>query len=801
VLLILIPLSIYLIEFDNDNNNIISIDGNFKDWSNIVIYKDKRHDFKNQPNINILEYSIIKENNRILGYLKVERDIFKGTNDNYQDSIRVFLDTDCNSTTGYIINSIGADYMLEASGFHGIAKDHLVFKFNDENRLNWRGWQAFKGVSISYNRGMLEFGFSIPYTDFESTERVMAYFQVSDNLGNEDFSDYLIDNLGQGALQIVQQPLVGELFEPLDKNKELMEYQITAKGHDIQLNSIDLFNDIISEFPNIQIPELPEVLQAENTIKVKIALSPTDLSNKEAGDLLQIDLASKLTNSALETGEPNIPVTVSGKPVCCYLLEAPTQIEIDGVFTDWSSVQSNLDLPTEPSTMGNPDIDIRDFRDIWENNKLSFYLKVDGSMMSGAQVLAKPKLITNKASEPSSPDNTEDNKIKAKPKPESIDGLDAAYIFIDTKPTEGNQLEDFQQNGIDIKANYLIELKGRNGNIFSKKFYRSSRAPTTNGLLENWKIIHDVEILAATDTSRMEAQIDLVELTKLLGINQNELQNIRIYYQMTDWSDGKDIGIKLPVFNGESSDLNDEQVEYKDSGTRAPPGDWPSQWVTLDTNEGNDVGGPLSNSFDIFDLFANDSKYILYLKMELQGLVDPAAQYTTYDFYFNVSATKWYRLRIYRYNSTSWNLTLNYTTSASVPDDDNNWIMEEEYNELTNVTEYDGLGCGFKYAAIAFEIAFWINKTNLSQGFGSLYKPNNCTIFADTHQQNFTQLGQRDRAPDSGIAQYASQELIPEFEIVMLPISIMLIIMALVNTKRKNRKRGKGILCTGGDCK
>ncbi|MCK5558994.1 MAG: hypothetical protein KAJ51_00310, partial [Thermoplasmata archaeon] len=213
---------------------------------------------------------------------------------------------------------------------------------------------------------------------------------------------------------------------------------------------------------------------------------------------------------------------------------------------------------------------------------------------------------------------------------------------------------------------------------------------------------------------------------------------------------------------------------------------------------------PFSDNFDIFNLYANDSKYILYLKIELQGLVGTAAQYTTYDFYFNVSATKWYRIRLYRNSSTNWNLTLNYTTSVSVPDDNNTWLMEEEYNELT-VDEYDGLGCGFKYAAIASEIAFWINKTNLSQGFGSLYKSKNGTMFADTHQINSTQMGQRDRAPDSGIAWYNSTTDppvgIPEFNIVILPIFTMLIVLALVNTKRKNRKRVNGILGTGGDCK
>ena len=87
--LIITPLSIYLIEFDNNNNDKILIDGNFHDWDNVLKYEDRKTDANDNPNINIIEFSLTNDNNRICGFLKVENKIFAGHT--VLDSLNVFV--------------------------------------------------------------------------------------------------------------------------------------------------------------------------------------------------------------------------------------------------------------------------------------------------------------------------------------------------------------------------------------------------------------------------------------------------------------------------------------------------------------------------------------------------------------------------------------------------------------------------------------------------------------------------------------------------------------------------------------
>jgi hypothetical protein len=135
-------------------------------------------------------------------------------------------------------------------------------------------------------------------------------------------------------------------------------------------------------------------------------------------------------------------------------------------------------------------------------------------------------------------------------------------------------------------------------------------------------------------------------------------------------------------------------------------------------------------------------------------------------------------------------LLLNYTTvsAGTTPDDTNTWISEENYLAISN-DDYDGQGVGFDYNSFTPDsILFWVNKSNLSQGFSSLKVGNNCTMFADSHDLDGSQANQVDRAPDSGKKWYNStMGIIPEYDWLVLPIPIfcMLLIMILTSRRRK----------------
>ena len=166
----------------------------------------------------------------------------------------------------------------------------------------------------------------------------------------------------------------------------------------------------------------------------------------------------------------------------------------------------------------NPNVDIVDYRIDDRYMDLSLYLKVEGDMLAG--------------------------------EPGGGRHVDTAYIFIDTNSGQGFEVDEFKLNNIDMKADYMIEIKGYKGVIHHKTLFRYDSTD-----MGSWKLIPNANILAATDMHRLEAQIDLTELSKLLSVELDILANAQIFFQMTDWSDGLDIGVELPVFENDN-DIN-----------------------------------------------------------------------------------------------------------------------------------------------------------------------------------------------------------------------------------------------------
>jgi len=119
-------------------------------------------------------------------------------------------------------------------------------------------------------------------------------------------------------------------------------------------------------------------------------------------------------------------------------------------------------------------------------------------------------------------------------------------------------------------------------------------------------------------------------------------------------------------------------------------------WEALTPSE-NPADSNTSFDYEIYGIHANDSFYNLYMAIETEGLFPPSIN-QTYDFYFNVSSTIWYRCRLFRANITAWEFNLSYYISASTPDDTNNWIIEESHMNVQFDT-FDSASCGFDYGA------------------------------------------------------------------------------------------------------
>ena len=140
-------------------DNLIRIDGTFDDWIDITSHHDSANDQENE-NINLIEYRVDNDDDDISVYMEVEGEILKGTEQDDRtgnDIIHVFIDSDNDETTGYDVDGLGADYMLEISGNNGEATYAMKKEFNSGRDANdWNGWDSVTRIKAETNGNKLE---------------------------------------------------------------------------------------------------------------------------------------------------------------------------------------------------------------------------------------------------------------------------------------------------------------------------------------------------------------------------------------------------------------------------------------------------------------------------------------------------------------------------------------------------------------------------------------------------------------------------------------------------------------------
>jgi uncharacterized repeat protein (TIGR01451 family) len=105
-----------------------------------------------------------------------------------EDCVLIFLDTDNSSLTGYIVNTLGADRLIEVRGQNGEVTDTFLYSFqgSDQNSENWAEISASSVLGVSDGTRMEA---SVPITQLNPTGEMSAYFHVIDWDKNGDYSN------------------------------------------------------------------------------------------------------------------------------------------------------------------------------------------------------------------------------------------------------------------------------------------------------------------------------------------------------------------------------------------------------------------------------------------------------------------------------------------------------------------------------------------------------------------------------------------------------------------------------------
>src|SRR5438552_19056937 len=106
------------------------------------------------PNIDVVRFGVVDNLGPFAFYVEVAGTALQGggPSPGTMDSMRIFVDIDGLATTGYRVDGLGADRMLDVSGYGGAVLSATLWGF-DSNRGSraWEGWT--KGTSTAAAAG------------------------------------------------------------------------------------------------------------------------------------------------------------------------------------------------------------------------------------------------------------------------------------------------------------------------------------------------------------------------------------------------------------------------------------------------------------------------------------------------------------------------------------------------------------------------------------------------------------------------------------------------------------------------
>jgi hypothetical protein len=547
----------------------IIIDSEFSDWTGLTTPVSQMV----QLNSNIDMINLGAENNGkyLSFFIETRGSILSGGN-GIVDTFMMFIDYDLDDETGYRMGYLGADYKVMIYGLNGNIEGSAVDRFDgSSDRNDWNGWTSFSRPEAASQGNRLEA--QIPWDILgDEQKQVDVLFYSQDHLLDEDFSERIMSNL-KGILEVETRSKASEIIvgndNPLltislnaiqgDMNVEEIEVTLTGTANPSEVVGLRLFDQTMNNNLDSATPSGKNVsFSLDDPIRV------TSGSTTELIVLADVSGSSGRTLGASIVSTRDIKVdsgTVSMNEISSaiglgYVGRIPQNLTIDGAFSDWTGLNSDLDGTQLP----NPDTDIRDYCIMSEGNSVLFYSGVEGNLMRGNAVPFRNRIKAVVA--PSSPydsdrdtvpdefdqlpfnfdnqalDDIETNNdvdedglrdyphgsdywlnttiplsfpapyggrdvsifIGTVTKPPLV-GDDVLRVYIDAVPS----LNEGYSAG-SLYADYMVQIAGKNGEVFKNELFRfPSNASPGDG--SAWTYVDDVAY--ATDFWRIEGIANL----------------------------------------------------------------------------------------------------------------------------------------------------------------------------------------------------------------------------------------------------------------------------------------------------
>ena len=508
-------------------NTRISIDGKFGDWKD-NIYIDDKDDQSINKNINIISYGVNTDKTKLSFYMKVEDTMLRDyDSNNIRDTIQIFVDLDQNVETGYIINGIGADSMIEMYGRRNEIQSSMYYKFNNSRVNNdWNAWEVMFDVETICDGTELETQLWLDDIGINKGQGVNVYFHIFDPYGNEDFSNMIINNIN-GALMIKQKAISSNVLVR-GKTTKFLELNMEAFGKDVTINSINIkrFSTAVdTDLKSVSLLDENDNLLVKDGFTNGIATLTITHSILTKDESMTAYVAVEISGTATSSHAIGLRVssikadtkaiTIKGETAIAYIDRVTEKITIDGAFEDWKLIESKSD-PIDKNI--NKNIDINEYKANAEQ-QASFYLKVSGRIMAGVSI---PTDNARSIVQTQKDDNAQVGTQDETPLPIQT-GEDTIFVFIDID----QDLETGYRpiNNFKVGAEEMIEIKGQYGIILSKTYYIFEGNDQKSW---NWEK-ETINVEAECVSSQMEIQV-----------SNDITDNFDVYFHIMDWEENED---------------------------------------------------------------------------------------------------------------------------------------------------------------------------------------------------------------------------------------------------------------------
>jgi len=399
--LLLMPL--FFVPPYNGPQSPIQIDGQFSDWAGVATEAMASGGVLN-PNVDVVRFGVVPNLGSIAFFVEVAGSALMGggPSPGTMDTVRIFIDIDGSTSTGYRIDGLGADRMIEVSGYAGRVQSSTLWEFDsNRNQRDWSGWIKGTSTPAAASGSRIEVEAQWLAGVPSSVPLVATVHTVSWDK-QVDQGDFPVSP-GFGTLSIVSDPQVPDVIAGNDV--PLLRLTLTAHGQPVSLNSLQV--EIAGTAPanvatSLRLTDSTSLLAQAAPVSpsVRFSFAPVQIAVGAPTILFVVGDFASTTGETFGIQLPSIhPFGVSGGVVALrenpgvralgYLGVVPVAPRVDGAFDEWNALSA--DPTNDVAPRGNPDIDLTHYGALQNGTATFLYAGVSGRILAGTSTPENPR--------------------------------------------------------------------------------------------------------------------------------------------------------------------------------------------------------------------------------------------------------------------------------------------------------------------------------------------------------------------------------------------------------------------------